>query len=135
MFKLVLVGGMLYAVSLLKALCVIKTVKSTHKVACYSADTLEWLGRKVICAIYVFPVNVKIYCSYSLIREFFQCCLNIGVYLALRQCSVCYVYLYHSFFTSYIAVVDNSIIHQYIVYVNCYYAQYHEVWFVHFPFC
>jgi len=118
MFKLVLVGCMLYAVSLFKALGVIETVESTHKVACYSADTLEWLGRKVICAVDIFAVNFKIYCGYSLVREFFQRSLNIGVYLALRQCSVCYVYLYHSFFTSCIAVVDNSIIHQYIVYVN-----------------
>lgn len=118
MFKLVLVGCMLYAVSLLKALGIIKAVESTHKVACYSADTLERLGRKVICAVDVFAVNVKIYCGYGLVREFFQRCLNIGVNFALRQCSVCYIYLYHSFFTSYIAVVDNSIIYRYIVYVN-----------------
>lgn len=79
--------SMLYPVGFFGSLGVVETVEGSNKIACYTADPLKRLVAEMICAVYVFTVNVHVDRCDIAVGIFLQSCFGVVVDLLLWESS------------------------------------------------
>lgn len=123
---------MLYAVLFLGALCVVEAVERSHEITRDTSDALERNVREMVLGVHKAAVNLDIDAAKVLFGILCAGALYIVVDFLLRELSPGNVYVDHNFSPSVFLPLSgrNIIVSQYIVQVNCDFAQYFDKNFV-----